>query len=97
MKDEYTLGRDDFVTLDDVEIGAINYRDRRTAESRAQRDRLIATCYRDGDVTWEEVARAADLTPGRIRQIVTRFEVVEQAAAEPRTPAWPTADLHIVR
>jgi hypothetical protein len=87
----------DWVSLGDVELAAVNSRAGRTRESVAYRDRLIAQCYQEGDVTWGELAWAAHLSVGSIRRIVAKIEAAQRSAAEPNQPPWPTGELHVVR
>lgn len=90
MTDDYTIGENDWVGLDDVAMAAHLYR---TAQGpvakrthKAYRDRLIRRCYEQGNVTRSMLADVAHLSLASIDSIRRTGE-----------PTWPKPKLRVVR
>jgi hypothetical protein len=91
MKDEYAVGDDDPVYLDDVALMSANARTATrgsllSLELRARRDHSIYRCYGQGDVSDQQLAEASGLSLGYVRAIRRRLR-----------PPWPKPVLKLVR
>jgi transcriptional regulator with XRE-family HTH domain len=86
MRDDYRMGEDDPVYLDDVEMAAENYEQAKRAESKAYRDRLIRRCYEGGNVTRRDLAAASGLS-------LSTIDAIRRAGRRP----WPRPKLRVVR
>lgn len=89
MKDDYAIGEDDPIWLDDVAMAAHlcrTARGRSRREHIAYRNRLIQRCHDQGDVTRRQLAQAAELS-------LPSIDAIRRAAKKPA----PRPRLRIVR
>lgn len=89
MKDDYAIGEDDPVFLDDVAMAAHLCRTARGQSRRehiAYRNRLIQRCYDDGNVTRADLAAVTSLS-------LASIDAIRRAARKPA----PRPTLRIVR